>query len=145
VEQLVEPIAEPNSRTLNLPATQATSIPRNGNPEASPSNVISTSPGEIRLIRVGGGINSSSANPALLFALIGVLVILAPLSLWMMLGKGAPIRKRVAGGVLAGLSLFSAKELSGTLLKELKIDALLKVENPSFSFHSLLAQIRNLS
>jgi len=92
---------------------------------------------------VGGGINSSSANPALLFALIGVLVILAPLSLWMMLGKGAPIRKRVAGGVLAGLSLFSAKER--TLLKELKIDALLKVENPSFSFHSLLAQIRNLS
>jgi len=51
----------------------------------------------------------------------------------MMLGKGAPIRKRVAGRVLAALSLFSAKER--TLLKELKIDALLKVENPSFSLN----------
>ncbi|PYX07597.1 MAG: hypothetical protein DMG88_13680 [Acidobacteria bacterium] len=89
-------------------------------------------PGTIRQVPVPIAIDSSSVNPLTLFALIGILAIALPLTLWVMLFKrDVSPKKRLAGGLLAaGLSLFSVKELSGALLKELKIDALVKIESP---------------
>ena len=81
--------------------------------------------------RVPVRIDPSSLNPATLLALIAMLGLALPIGLWMMLAKSGSLRRRVGGGLLAGLSVLGAKEVSGTLLKELKIDV--KTGNPTLN------------
>jgi hypothetical protein len=78
-------------------------------------------------------IDASSVSPTKVLLLVTMLGLTLPIGLWMMLAKGGTLQKRVAGGVLAGLSLLGAKEVSGSLIKDLKVDASFRAENPALN------------
>jgi hypothetical protein len=66
--------------------------------------------------------------------LIVCIAIFFPLGVRMMFKRDGSTARKVGGAAVAATSLCSAAGLTGALFKEVKIDALVKLENPNLNF-----------